>query len=881
LKAIRSLMPITSATVYIATVGLLLIAVLVWHSLKGLSTSELIVAATFIAAAVALPPIASKGLGLITAARLSEERRLKLEMAYQEMERLSARLRKPGESRPAPSNHRGFRRLFESNLAGIIFADLDGNVTGANDAYLEMIGYTREELNRGEIRWSDLTPPEYRPLDEEAIIKVKALGLCAPWEKEYIRKDGSRVKAMIGVALIEGSEDECIAFILDISDRKQIEEALRLSEERYRFLAESGKELTSSLDYDKTLQNVARLAVPTVADYCQIYLRDEQGEIRPVAATHIDPAKEAILLDVQRRYLPNANNDANPIIKVIRSGQPELLTEISGAFLKSIARDEEQLSIFEKLAPRSGMVVPLVAHGNRLGAITFVAAESGRRYGAAELALAEEIARRAAIAVDNARLYREAQEANRIKDEFLATVSHELRTPLNAILGWLHLLKTNRLDEPTEKVAFDTIERNARSQAQLVEDLLDISRIITGKLRVEVQPVRLEPIITSALDGVRPAAEAKAIELRAKFDRDAGEVAGDPDRLRQIFWNLVSNAIKFTPTGGRVDVRVERAAESCDNEKISESESKQARAVKEVSEVKESSEVKEGGRVKESGGAIAYLRITVSDTGEGISPEFLPHVFERFRQADASTTRLHGGLGLGLAIVQHLVELHGGSIEAYSPGIGQGTSITVNLPLASSLCAASKGKAVERKISEGAPASDSPSQSASPSPPSLRTYSAPQYGPLARAEGDVEPLADGHEPCDRLKLLDGLRLLIVDDEPDTLEMLSAALKECGARVKAVESAGDAFKALQAWRPHVLIGDIGMPVEDGYDMIERIRKLDPEQGGSTPAIALTAYARIEDRERALRAGYQEHIPKPVEPDELIEVIASLAGGRGAL
>jgi PAS domain S-box-containing protein len=754
-----------------------------------------------------------------------------------------------------------FRRLFESNLIGIIFADFDGNVTGANDAYLKMLGYTREELENGEIHWSEITPPEYRALDLKAIQDIKAHGLCTPWEKEYVRKDGRLVQAMVGVALLEGSERECIAFILDITNRKQVEEALRLSEERYRFLAESGKVLTSSLDYDKTLQNVARLAVPTIADYCQIYLLDNQGEIRPVAAAHINPAKETILLDVQRRYLPSLNNRANPVVKVIESGQPELIPDMSGEFLKSIARDEEQLRIFEELEPRSGMVVPLVAHGNKIGAITFVSSESARRFGAAELAFAEVVAGRAASAVDNARLYYEAREASRIKDEFLATVSHELRTPLNAILGWLYLLKSRKLDDVTAMEAMDTIERNARSQAQLVEDLLDISRIITGKLRMEVKKVKLRPVINSALDGVRPAADAKAIQIHASFDPDADDVLGDPNRLRQIIWNLLSNAIKFTPEEGRVDVRVEPVITKANAGKPGDDESNSmAWNTREIN----------GNRR-----ASSFVRVTVSDTGEGISPEFLPHVFERFRQADASTTRLHGGLGLGLAIVRHLVEMHGGSVQADSPGEGLGATFSVSLPRVTE--DGLKGETESAITDESfTGASSFPfSFSGTPAHPSSES----QYGPLSREAGDVQPITEGADPCDNAKVLEGLRLLIVDDEPDTCEMLSAALTQCGAEVKATRSAGEAVEELKRWRPDVLVAEIGMPVEDGYDMIQRIRKLDPEQGSLTPAIALTAYARAEDRERALEAGYQEHIPKPVEPDELVEVIAKLAARDG--
>jgi CheY-like chemotaxis protein len=267
----------------------------------------------------------------------------------------------------------------------------------------------------------------------------------------------------------------------------------------------------------------------------------------------------------------------------------------------------------------------------------------------------------------------------------------------------------------------------------------------------------------------------------------------------------------------------------------------------------------------------------VSDTGEGISPEFLPHVFERFRQADGSTTRLHGGLGLGLAIVRHLVEMHGGTVQADSLGEQQGATFTVNLPLVTAKEDANKGEGERRENKKEAPPDDSPQPLSLPA--SFQSHFAGQYGPLAREAGDVQPLAADDDPCDHTKSLEGLRLLIVDDEPDTREMLNAALKQCGAEVKSCASAGEAVEELQRWRPHVVVADIGMPVEDGYDMIQRIRRLEPQQGGQTPAIALTAYARIEDRERALAAGYQEHVPKPVEPDELVKIIVTFADRNG--
>jgi CheY-like chemotaxis protein/nitrogen-specific signal transduction histidine kinase len=426
--------------------------------------------------------------------------------------------------------------------------------------------------------------------------------------------------------------------------------------------------------------------------------------------------------------------------------------------------------------------------------MTFGMAESGRVYGQADLELAEELARRAALAVDNARLYSEAHEANRIKDEFLATISHELRTPLTAILGWAQMLHGGKLDETTAQRAVNSIERNAKSQAHLIEDLLDISRIITGKLRLDVRPVDLAPIIETAVDGVRPAADAKDIRLLKVIDERAGLISGDPDRLQQVLWNLLSNAIKFTPRGGRVQVRFERVE--------------------------------------------SYAQITVSDTGQGIHADFLPYMFDLFRQADSTITRTHGGLGLGLAIVRRVVEMHGGSVQADSDGEGQGATFTVTFPLTGL-----------RPIEEAGADST-------------------HHGALMHGL-----LFDG------APALKGLHVLVVDDEPETRELLVTVLSKCGAEVKASASAKDAIEALKQWPADVLVSDIGMPGEDGYDLIRKVRAMEPERGGRIPAVALTAYARAEDRLRALSAGFQMHVPKPVEPVELAAVVASFAWRTG--
>lgn len=379
-----------------------------------------------------------------------------------------------------------------------------------------------------------------------------------------------------------------------------------------------------------------------------------------------------------------------------------------------------------------------------------------------------------------------AEEANSLKDEFLATVSHELRTPLMAVLGWAHLLRSNNLDEAGQRRALETIERNARAQQQLIEDLLDVSRIITGKLRLDVRPVTPASFIDAAVESVRPAADAKGIQLEILNDPNIGNISGDSGRLQQVVWNLLSNAIKFTPRGGLVQLKLQRTR--------------------------------------------SHVAISVSDSGQGIKQDFLPYVFERFRQADMKTTRAHGGLGLGLAIVRQLVELHGGTVGVTSEGEGKGATFVVRLPVL--------------PVYQNAPVTDQQNQS------------------------DIEP-------ADRPIDLAGLKVLVVDDEADTCELLRSLLSKCGAEVSAAKSASEAFKIFKLVHPDVMVSDIGMPFEDGYELMRKVRALPEVNGGRVPAVALTAYARPEDRMKALRAGYQMHVAKPVQLDELVSIVASLA------
>ncbi|MFY9557398.1 MAG: ATP-binding protein [Blastocatellia bacterium] len=380
----------------------------------------------------------------------------------------------------------------------------------------------------------------------------------------------------------------------------------------------------------------------------------------------------------------------------------------------------------------------------------------------------------------------EAEAANRMKDEFLATVSHELRTPLSAIMGWSHVLRSGRVDQATAARAVETIERNARIQAQLIEDILDVSRVITGKLRLNITQVDVASVINAAIDSVQLAAESKGIQLEVRLDPSARHVSGDSGRLQQIVWNLLSNAIKFTPSGGRVEVRLEHVDSD--------------------------------------------IQIRVSDTGQGISPDFLPFIFDRFRQADGTSTRRHGGLGLGLAIVRHLVELHGGSVFADSPGEGQGATFTIRFPQ----LGANERVGARKKIDTG----------------SLR-------------------------PFESVPSVAGLRVLLVDDDQDNLELVTVMLKDHDANVQAVGSVAEALEVLNWFEPEVLISDLAMPGEDGYSLITKVRAFEAQTGRHIAAIALTAYVRVEDRTRALTAGYNMFVPKPAEPKELISAVANIA------
>jgi signal transduction histidine kinase/ActR/RegA family two-component response regulator len=570
--------------------------------------------------------------------------------------------------------------------------------------------------------------------------------------------------------------------------RAQAEAAHR----RAAFLAEATELLAASLDYEATLATIARLAIPRFADGCFVDLVEKDAPLRRIVAAHREDASMDVAAQTGAfAALHAATHDA--VTKALSDGTPVLVAELSGTKAHDLISTAENSMGGRHFTARAALAAPLVARDRPLGVVTFVLTEdSDRVYGENDVQLAAELARRFALAVDNAQLYWRAEESNRLKDEFLATLSHELRSPLNAIVGWAHILRDSAPDSPTARRAVQTILRNAHAQNQLVSDLLDISRIVVGKLSLNVAMVDLTTVTEAALDTVRPSADARGVNLSAKLEPLTAAFWGDAVRLQQVLWNLISNAVKFSPSGGNVQVTL------------------QARG--------------------------PAMQVTVEDEGPGIHPDFLPFLFERFRQQDSSTSRRHGGLGLGLAIVRHLVELHGGTVEASNRVGRPGAIFTVRLPR------------------QGIP---------------------PERRPAAvlRQRSD-EALATASVPR-----LDGLKVLVVDDDADAREAVATALERCGASTVTAASAAAALAILVRGTPDVLLADIAMPEADGYELLRSVRRLRADEGGLVPAAALTAYASREDRLRVLDAGFEAHISKPVDPAELAAVVSRLAHSRG--
>ncbi|HVK86185.1 MAG TPA: PAS domain S-box protein [Kofleriaceae bacterium] len=549
---------------------------------------------------------------------------------------------------------------------------------------------------------------------------------------------------------------------------------------RRLFLARATEEIAAADDYRDALRRIAGLACPRMADWTSVdVLEVATGEMQQLAVAHVDPAKVQFAIELAKKYPPDPNASAGSR-NVVRTGRAELYPEIPQALLEAGARDDEHLRLIRELDLRSAMVVPLRGQREVFGALSFIFVGDTRRYTEEDLQLAEELANRVSLLIERRRLEEQAEIANRMKDEFLATISHELRTPLQAILGYGAMLERKAVADPDKALA--VIMRNAHAQARLIEDMLDMSRILSGKLGLTLSRVDLGAAIAAAIDAVQPAAMARNQRVSIEFGDDLGFVMGDFERLQQIVWNLLANAVKFTPREGSITVSASRTGSS--------------------------------------------VRIAVRDTGRGISDEHLSAIFDRFRQVDSSSTRRQGGLGLGLAIVKYLTEAHGGTVTAQSEGTDQGSTFIVTLPV--------------------------------------------QLEPIAKESLTRAPRGPMSSAA-----LAGVRVLLVDDDEDTRNAIADTLSSVGARVDQAVSAADALQRLEQHRPDVLVSDIGMPVEDGYALLRRVRGLPRERGGDIPAIALTAYARREDVMKAEASGFQLHVPKPVELEQLVHAIQSLS------
>ena len=707
----------------------------------------------------------------------------------------------------AAESEEQFRQLID-NLPDLAWhARPDGFIEFFNRRWYEYTGTTLEQM-RGE-GWTSVHRADF--IDAVVERWRSAVVSGESFEMEFpLRGAGGTYRWFLTRARpLRDTDGRIVRWVgtnTDIDARRRALEAMDL-------LAQTSAVLSSTLDYEETITRIAELAVPRVGELCAVYLRGDGGVRTHVATAHGNGEMVRVLRAVrEERFFPE--NVPFGYAEVVRTGRTELQPHVGVELYRDWVRNPEHLAELLAMNLRAWIGVPLTRQGHTIGALFFAVTTEGRTYTADDVPLAEEIGKRASLAIENARLYRDArvavaaersardkaEEATRLKDEFLATLSHELRTPLNAILGWSRLLQSGGIAEERRARAVDTVVRNAIAQNQLIEDMLDLGRIISGKMRLTVQSIELSPIVDAALDVVQPAADARGVVLVRAIGDEPLPVSGDAGRLQQVVWNLLSNAVKFTPRGGRVTVTVAR---------------------------------------RDTG-----MEIAVADTGSGISAPFLPFVFDRFRQQDGAITRKTGGLGLGLAIVKSIVELHGGTVDATSAGEGHGSTFVVHLPVS------------ETRALAAAPETTSDA--------SLRDADGSMLRPAA---------------------LVGLRVLVVDDEPDARELLRALFEHCRATVTTAASVAEAMGHFDRARYDVIVSDIGMPVENGYDLIRQVRARAVEAGGKVPAIALTAYARSEDRRRALVEGFQTHVAKPIDPNELLLIVAAATatqrGGASAV
>ena len=710
---------------------------------------------------------------------------------------VTERMRAEDDLRRAQRESERQRRLYDTILSStpdlVYVFDLDHRFTYANDVLLQMWGKTWDEAigkNCLELGYE----PWHAAMHDREIEQVVRTKQPIRGEVPFAGTFGRRMYDYIFVPILntDGEVEAVAGTTRDVTERKQVEL-------RNRFVMQIDEAVRPLETPEEIALTLARLLGEYLgADRCA-YAEAESDENHfyiPGDYTRGDTPS------IVGRY--SMASFGREVLRLMRENKPYVVADVD----HDPQVTAEDLAAYRQTAIRAVICVPLHKNG-RFAACMAVHQREPRRWTEEEIELVSFVSHRFWEAIERARVvkslnesFRREQEtrqaaeaANTVKDQFLATLSHELRTPLNAILGWSTMLRSGRLNAEDTTRALKTVERSARAQSQLIDDLLDISRIITGKFRLEIRALDLLKVITAAVDAVRPAADAKGIALELACEEGDGAITGDVNRLQQVVWNLMSNAVKFTPPGGAARLSLER----------------------------------DGSH---------EVVITVSDTGKGIRAEFLPFIFDRFRQADQTTTRRQGGLGLGLSIARQIVEMHGGSVAAESEGEGKGASFIVRLPVVASALPA-------------------------------ETESAP---PVAFP-------TEKRSPHDEPSRLEGLRVLIVDDEIDSRELLRTILEQCGVRATVCGSASEALRALESSTFDVLVSDIGMPEIDGYMLIREVRARAAEKGGRLPAVALTAYASARDRVRALQAGFETHIPKPVEPSELIAVVGSLAKNSG--
>lgn len=683
-----------------------------------------------------------------------------------------------------------YRELVE-NANDIVFTlDLAGNMTSVNKAVESVTGYSRNEL--AGMNLTDFLTPESAASAHQMTQRKLAGEERTNYEVDVRTKDGQLVTLEISSRLLlrKGEPAGIQGVARDITTRRRAEEALREADQRalseYERLLERISSLAQALGTARDLVTIFRalqqftvVSVPCDGLFISLYdpVRDERTACYAWGDGHE--------LDISE-LPPMPVNASGPNSRAVRTGQVIITDDYMNT---ARGRPSVIVGPDNGLRPQLSVAIPMAVMGRIIGTIEVQSYQKSafREEHATAMRMAANLT---AVAIQNVRLLErestartEAEESNRLKDEFLATVSHELRTPLTAILGWSRMLEAGSINDPMAARAIETIRRNATAQSQIIDDILDVSRIITGKLYLDLHPIDLTPVIEAAVNVVRPTAEAKGIRIETEFESQPTVITGDANRLQQIVWNLLSNAIKFTPSGGSVCLSVHEIG--------------------------------------------TQVEVRVADTGQGISRDFLPFVFDRFRQADSTSTRQHGGLGLGLAIARHLVEIHGGTIMAESPGEGKGATLSVRLP--------SVGSA------------SSPSKSASAG----------------------EATRDSFEFNSRLE---GIHVLLVEDDLDTLDLLSAALKHQRATVTAVSSAAEALASIRTSTPDIVVSDIAMPGEDGYQLIEKIQAMGFDDDRHIPVVVITAYAKEEDRQKALSSGFQSYLAKPIELSELVSAVA---------